>query len=356
LVVVGGRGTRKLIFRLPQAEMNYKHSIENFRGLAILFVMLTHIGSIQGQLPLGRLIHFVIGDATTWFVFISAYLFRYVELKRFNYLSYLGKKFRYVLLPYLILSVPALLVAIWAGKPARHGLSDAGYIGWVLVTGGQVVGPMWFVPMIALFFLVSPLFLKITNTAWGWAIVLAWLLFSVLSGRPYSNSNPALSFLHFGGFYALGIIAADSPTRISQLSRRAAVGMTLVCLAVFLMAFDIFLHEPPSEMLTFGEKIGNFNAMQVGKLALLGIVFVVFEKYLNRPVLWLEKLAKISFGLFFIHGFVAAGFAWLMQSVFIKLDSLYMLAELSTVVLMSVWLTTLIKRLLGQRSRYVIGC
>ena len=140
LLNIGG-GTR-------MATKDFKYSVENFRGIAIFFVMLSHLSSFSSLGPAGKYLLFTFVDATTWFVFISGYLFSHIEKNiNFKYIDYIYKKFKFVIIPYLILSIPAILVGLYFQRHTLLELNVAEYILWSLSVGGSVVGPMWFIPM-----------------------------------------------------------------------------------------------------------------------------------------------------------------------------------------------------------------
>ena len=139
-------------------KSKFRYSLENFRGIAIFFVMFSHIISIQSMGRLGGYLYYFVGDATTWFVFISGYLFYYLEVNNFKYADYLWKKLKYVILPYLILSIPVIFFWISISQNLLYGLTPLKFMLWSLLAGGIAVGPMWFIPMIALFFIFTPVF------------------------------------------------------------------------------------------------------------------------------------------------------------------------------------------------------
>lgn len=134
------------------------------RELAIIFVMLSHLNTWTSLGPLGKYLHFLFVDATSWFVFLSGYLFVRIEGTRFSYPAYMAKKAKFVILPYLILSTPVMLLGLYLGQNKLIGISAGAFAAWSLLVGGYVVAPMWFIPMIAIFFLLSPVFLRIARS------------------------------------------------------------------------------------------------------------------------------------------------------------------------------------------------
>jgi peptidoglycan/LPS O-acetylase OafA/YrhL len=336
--------------------MKFRYSLENLRGLAILFVMLSHFTSITSLGVVGKYVYFCLIEATSWFVFLSGYLFYHIESKRFDYASYMMKKLKFVILPYLILSIPAITAGIFFSLDKFMGLSPFAYVGWSLVVGGSVVPPMWFVPMIALFFLLSPLFNRLAKTRVIYVLAVVGIVFSLFSFRPLGSLNPFLSFLHFLGFYLLGLTFAVS---IQFTDKVVSTGKTWLVVApsivVFLFALCMY-EDLPRYAGGFFENFGVFNFRQLGKLSLLFILFFLFDRYFNQKNQFLSYFAEISFGLFFIHGFFMALFARL-ESVYVPPSpAINFLLEFLFVIVFSLLTVYVLKLVLNKRSRYVIGC
>jgi hypothetical protein len=305
---------------------------------------------------LGAYAFFVVGDATTWFVFISGYLFYYIESQRFKFNAYISKKLKYVISPYLILSIPALVAGMYFSRAALLGLEPVNYIFWSLSVGGSIVGPMWFIPMIALFFACSPIFNRLAKSSAIYIATVVCVGFSIFSHRPINDLNPFLSFLHFLGFYLLGLAFAKNTHRLDVLAQKRMANLvivaTLVLFLISMFLYDIAEGEPAG----FWDGLGVFNLIQLGKLLLLVSVFFIFEKYLNRKSRFLSYMAEISFGLFFIHGFFMLFYSRMMQKIAIANPLSNFLLEFSIVVIASIATVYVLKLILKNKSRYVIGC
>lgn len=332
----------------------FQYSVENLRGLAILFVVLSHITSLRAVGPAGQYLSFVFQDATAWFVFISGYLFNHVEQARFNYRDYLRKKAKFVILPYLVLSVPAIIVGIAFNRHVIMGLSPEAYSLWSLVVGGAVIVPMWFIPMIALFFLASPLFHQL-RSAWAQALLaVAGLALSLFTARPVDNLNPFLSFGHFAGFYLLGILFSAQFREFKHLVDARLMIVLSLLLFVATSCWHFALRaEPP---LGFFDGVGRFDLSLFGKLTLLVAVFHLFDRYIDVPNRFLGWLADISFGIFFLHGFFMALSMKLGQRLAGWPPQVMLALELALVLGGAMLAVLGVKRILGKRSRYVIGC
>lgn len=336
-------------------KRNFKYSMENFRAISIIFVMLCHFQSIKNSGQIGDYSTFIFQDATSWFIFISGYLFSYIESNNnFNYKLYLKKKFLNVITPYLILSIPAIAVGFIFSRPSLLNLSPTGYIIWSLTVGGNIIGPMWFVPMITIFFLLAPFFNKIFSRADVLLPVAAiTLAVSIFTDRPLGSTNPLLSSIHFLGFYVLGALFCKWDEIICKMPPRVAILAITVLTIIFFVAFIFW--APRAQDSTFLDWAGSLNLLQCGKTALLIAAFLFLEKFNNKPSPVLSYIAKISFGLFFVHGFYCAAFSKFIAPQMINIPVMFF-TEFFTVIIMSFVTIFIIKKMLKEKSRYVIGC
>ena len=144
----------------PKREMlNY---INVFRGLAILLILAGHTMQIGSNGSLLKSITFEVwAGGTALFIFISGFLFQHLSAK-FEYKNYLQKKWKNVIIPYILTAVPGIILCfcmpIEYGNPF-DGLNPVAQIGVFLTTGRVHNVPTWFIPMIVIFFLLSYLLL-----------------------------------------------------------------------------------------------------------------------------------------------------------------------------------------------------
>lgn len=317
--------------------------------------MLSHISVANFPGRSGDYLHYFLADATAWFVFISGYLFYYLEINKFFYFSYLKRKWKFVITPYLTLSIPAIAAGLYLGRHIMYDLSVPAYILWALTTGGTMVGPMWFIPMITIFFLLTPLFRLIARSNWIVAVAAIGLIFSLFSFRPYFNTNAIFSFAHFVGFYLLGIAMAKHEDKLKNLSHPWVACIVGISLAIFFL-FAYLYPGIDKDQAHFYGTIGSLNHILVGKFSLLVAIFFLFERFVNYQQDGLAFLAKISFGLFFIHGFMSLFFGrWFSQLSYAN-PYIKSLTEVGFVIVGSIVIVVLVKRATGNWSRYVIGC
>lgn len=317
--------------------------------------MFAHISSLQSSGKASDYLLFFLSEVTSWFIFISGYLFYYLECENFSYRSYLMRKLKNVISPYLLFSIAAIISGLYFSRNVLFDLTQEKFILWSFLTGGTVVGPMWFIPMIAIFFFMTPLFNYISRSNLIYYFAIIFLLLSIFSSRPIHNSNPLLSFFHFLGFYLLGIVAAKSSKFFESLKIYVKLIIMAGSIAVFIFS-SIGYFEGEKQEIGFFESLWVLNYISLGKLALLIGTFFCFEQFFNREKKVLGFLARISFGLFFIHGFMSLIFNKFFQGL--VYDSLLakIFCEIGIVVLSSILIVMLLKLVLRKWSRYAIGC
>jgi hypothetical protein len=334
----------------------FQHSIENLRGLSILFVLLGHIGSFDGFGKVGKCFFFLFHDATTWFVFISGYLFNYIEKGRFDYYEFLKKKAKFVLLPYLVISFIGIGIGLHFKRDLIMGISSGAYALWSLIVGGAVIIPLWFIPMIIIFYIAAPVFVGLTKSWVQYPVLVLGLLAALFTARPLDNSNPFLSFVHFFGFYVLGLVVSENARRIENYNRSfLTVLIILTSLVLFALSSAIAVLGEAEVPLGFIGDLGRFNKDQFGKLVLLIAVFFMFNRYLNVPNRVLGYLAEISFGLFFVQGLFMACFILIRRRLDFSSPGELLATELVVVIGGSIVCVYIVKSVLGKKSRYVIG-
>ncbi len=339
----------------------YHYAMDNFRALAILFVLASHADSVLDIGKAGYYLNFLFANATAWFVFISGYFFYFIESKRFQYRDFLLKKAKFLLMPYLFLSSIAMLIGV--GMFDQHeslGLSLGSYLLWALIVGGNIIGPLWFMPMIMLFFMLSPIFYRLSNQRGLIIVVVIALLLSFMTFRPYNNSNPLLAMIHFMGFFWFGILVAKYHSNIQAwLTKGWRFGLLAgLGLLLFLLSGQWELNSDTMMKMGFWDHLGEINFYQTGKFGLLVVIFLSLYRYFNYRIPVMSYLANISFGLFFLHGFGLWLYDWLaprFPEVFID-HNWSAVTQIGFIFLFSWLVIVLTQHLLKEKSRYVIGC
>ena len=182
-------------------ENEYQQHIHVFRGVAIIFIVFAHtIPSLNwSDWPLtGKLIDAIANQSSIFFFFIAGYLFQHLSA-RFSFPKYLKQKLKTVILPYVLLSIPALFVFTMLTQ--RTGMWSWFYdlaiwqqVALFMLTGKHLA-PLWFVPTITLFYLIAPLLIWMDcKQPKGYWLIIPLLVLSTYLGRdgPYGPIDKAI--------------------------------------------------------------------------------------------------------------------------------------------------------------------
>ena len=138
------------------------------------------------------------------FVFIAGYLFQHLS-NRFDIKKYYLSKLQNVVIPYLIISIPAILFYITVEQKNTVWPSFYAEPAWLQMIYFYITGlhlsPMWFIPMIIMFYLLAPVLVKADKTRYFYCLLPFFLLVSFSVERGLTHHN----FMHFFSIYILGM-------------------------------------------------------------------------------------------------------------------------------------------------------
>lgn len=317
--------------------------IHQMRGLAVLVIVAAHVYSMQDWIgdPLGRLFN----EANIAFTFVSGYLFQFL-LPRFSYGRFLRRKLTGVVLPYLTVSLPALALYASGAKAHPHLIlePDGAWLAGRLLLTGNHLGPLWFIPMILLYYLAAPAFHLVDRRPWLYLLWLPALALPLWVPRPPLNDDPLQAALHYLPVYLGGMLACRWRARLDALLawRRWPV------LALLGLAMLAALHLEQEAL-----------ALHVKLVLLLGLYGACLHlAALPLLLVPLSALAQVSFGVFFVHGYVVAAGRLLAQrhpGLFAGNAASLLLMTL-VVTGLSVLAVRTVQRVAGGRSRWLLGC
>lgn len=341
--------------------------VHNFRAVSIVIIVAGHAVITLGRVDNPRTVDFLLDlldNGTVLFVFIAGFLFEHLS-RRFEYRDYLHKKLLNVVIPYVLVSVPAVLYTVAFTRPDLDvpdelgGRSAAYQAVWMLVTGGGTFNyAVWFVPMITLFYLAAPLFMQFVARPRLYLVAVALVPLAMLAHRPPEVHTPAIAF-YFLSAYPIGMWASHERTRLEPLLRRWWAWLLGSFAAAVLVRF-LFSPWHGNEYASglFTGEFGLFDWMLPQKLllcfALLGVM-LRFDAVLGDRM---RFLGDSSFTIFFVHCYVLFAFVVISVRLFgvePQLNVPLWLALTAVTVGLTLAGTAVMKRLLGRRSRYLIG-
>jgi peptidoglycan/LPS O-acetylase OafA/YrhL len=324
--------------------------VQNFRGAAIICIIVTHCLSAfdwSEHAQLESLLKIALANGTIFFIFISGFLFEHLS-KQLHLAKYWGNKLRHVVLPYIVVSVPALLLFTTAlhREGVREGFYEqAIWRQWIefLATGAHLA-PLWFVPTILVFYLAAPVLRLAFRDARSFAMLPLLFLIPVFVSR--GDHDPVQAFAHFLPIWVLGMACRRFSGAFERAMRQGLLWLALLAL-VFAAAEMAFAQHPYSMLSYFG------------KACLSLVLLELFKRLGHRANPWLWQAGALSFGLFFIHSYVISAAKMAESKLFghLATGSLPGLLVLAAIALLCTMLGVAgIRRVLGpRRSRLLIG-
>lgn len=354
-------------FALPSASrrgLPYLTHVHSFRAIAIVAVVATHVidHTDWSQVPPLRrsVATCVFQNGSVLFVFIAGLLFQYLSAG-FSFRKYLSSKLRFVIVPYLLASTPTLLhqyvrrFGIFAPNVYHGNLAET--LVRALVRASHLPRPFWFIPMIALFYLLAPAFLWLDRRARLYLLVIpASLVIAGFAHRPLALAKPLHAFVYFLPSYLAGMAAGRYQTVMNRWLVRPWLRWTLTVVSLgFILLETVVLQRSGAlwseEMF---QRPLTFDVNQISKLVLtLALLawLATAPKLLHRS---LFLLGEVSFGVFFVHEYVLLVMDRLLGDTVAGTIPLLLFGTAVTTAVSVAFVWT-IKRITGKRSRYLVG-
>ncbi|HYC01797.1 MAG TPA: acyltransferase [Azospirillaceae bacterium] len=341
--------------------------IHTLRGVAILLIVATHCMPVldwTGHRQEFRAVDILTTNGTAMFVFISGFLFQHLS-GRFDFAAYLRTKARYVLLPYLLVSLPAIAYRMAAHSDIA-GLTDAWYEQtnpllqalWFLSTGAHL-GPLWFIPVIALVYLLAPLLVRLDRDGRFYWLLPLLLVAGSFVHRPEHNINPLHALANLLPVYIAGMWLSRYKERVLPVLDRWLPALALLWVA---LCVGHFLWVDYTGLIYVKSFLGP-DSWRVEwtfwqKLVLILLLIALFRRYERRiPHGAFDELATASFSIYFLHGYLTLtadrSLIWNGLSVPGSAPMLVLLTLAVTVACLAFIRT--VKALAGTRSRLLVG-
>ena len=340
-------------------------SFEYFRAVTIVIIVIGHCYDVAGwhlETFADRFLANIISGGTSLFVFISGFLFHHVFYPRFHYRTFVTKKFRNVYLPYLILSVLPVCLALYTRIPYEEF-----YFGPENTIFDQIIRPVflhywyggvmvyWYIPFIMAMFLISPVFIGFIHLKKKSRIIIVALLtvVSLFMHRPVNNWSVVQSVIYFSPVYMFGILCSMEREWMYEKfkGKDGLIFLTVVFLALLqaiVMKSSGNMQKPPFE----------FNGVDISllqKMALCVFFMVFLHRFEHVDSRLLKQLAASSFSIYFLHGWFIFGL-WAVKDVYKGIGGLHLLLPLSALVIWLSYVTALfVRKRFPEHSRMLIG-
>lgn len=307
---------------MEQVKRKNLDYIDYFRAIAIIFIVTGHT-LVWGRSTMLEFNTLLFAGGTYFFVFIAGFLFQYLSYK-FEIRTYFKKKFLNVICPYFVTLLPvAFMYAYqnldnWVLKQASFGMRM-----FAVTIGGYIInGPVWFIGMIAIMFLFSPLFLaswrnkNIHITLLLSSLILCFIIPRYHSVDMFVGFNPDTSslwkllfcnllyyfkmFLHFAFIYLFGMEVCVLIEKYHDKIKRNLKSIFQISLFLYIFHFiaQLFVFDTRNNIQTISKIIEI--------VLILSGLMLIEDKIKNNEVLdkSLKFVAKYSFGIFFIHYYI----------------------------------------------------
>jgi peptidoglycan/LPS O-acetylase OafA/YrhL len=336
----------------------YLQYINVFRGIAIIGIVAIHcrISLDWGDNDMQNTVMSALFDnSTILFIFIAGFLFQHLR-SRYQFGEYLRRKARFIILPYILVSIPPILDKL-IFQTESLPYSPIISIFYFLATG-QHFGPFYFIPMITLYYLISPILIWI-DKPWFYKFMLPPLfLIGLFTFRFGYHSNIFMSFIHFLPIYLFGMGYSHYQDRINNLGLKLWIPAIVLYLLLFSLEITGSIQVPrlntPADKLEL--PLFQFNLVKL-KVSILCAVFTTGLFLIrNRQFKLLSLIGDYSFGIFFLHLYfiiIAKEVIKFFPGFHLNTFSfLLYIAIVTGLSMAAVWLSRLV---FGKRSRLLIG-
>jgi surface polysaccharide O-acyltransferase-like enzyme len=281
-------------------------------------------------------------------------------------------RWKNVIAPYLFCSIPALLHAfvfrygVFENVAARSPLDVAADLGFSLVTAQHMFVPFWFIPTITLLYLAAPALLWIDRRPKLYALVPVALVVGSMVHLSPLYLDVVRDAADVLPVYVAGMALHRFQAEVFGALRRFPLRAPLAVVALTLA--EVAFGEPGrfSSRAPFSTEGGvlDFGYLQKALLSL----WVLERLEAWRPAAAgvgrvagaaLGRLADLSFGVFFGHMYVQSFLlvpAMRALSLAPRAGWLGVVAIGVAVLAATTALIVIAKRVLGARSRVLIGC
>ena len=345
------------------------HSFDYFRGVAIVFIVALHCSRPWATNTFTEdVLHNLLANGTVVFVFISGFFFHHIFYDNFHYKTFLIKKLKVVLIPYLILSTLGIIYyAIssdqlpYLNKFSFHDTSSWDYYPTLIATyllTGRISTAYWFIPFISIIFILSPVFTRYIKLDLKTRILigLALLIAALFIHRPAYDISPLHSALYFTPIYLLGINCSINRNQVLDYiqGKTFILGITVIALAI---TQALFIDDvgSRSKLVIFSYNGLDLNIIQ--KIFMCFFLLSILHHYETKSIPALKLLASTSFAIYFIHPWVLTALdkTPLLSSIEFLPSMLVSLTLVFSVFFISLLIAYSIKLLLKEKSRYLIG-
>jgi acyltransferase-like protein len=345
----------------------FLNSINYFRGIAIFIIVLGHsywLAGFEATTDIEKTFEAVATGGTALFVFVSGFMFHHVFYKRtFDFKKFLMNKGKNVVIPYLIMSSYMIYKAVFI-KESYLNLKNIGIeinnkitaILFYYGTGYHMIA-YWYIPFAILLFIASPIYLRYIKLSNKTQIILivAGIILSSFIHRPTNNFNALQSLIYFSPIYIMGIWSSINKEKIYEKLKGKETWLAIGFLGLGYLQGVILDHPYNYQKTIFEYKGIDLTIYQ--KIFMIYFLMILLRRLEDKKIWVLDFMAKYSFAVFFIHGYLLMNGMELKKALGLNFQSgiLGLLTIAFLITMVSCFIASLIKRLLPKHSRKLIG-
>ncbi len=292
-------------------EMARNPVIDVLRVLSQFFVVGSHaiylvdwiyaLGFASWTLPLVR-------NSTVFFMFMSGYLFA-LGLPRYSFKGLWKKRFRTVMVPYLICLIPMVVIYTMDAKYRTDVKAWAALI----FTGANFVNrALWFFPLILSFYLISPISARVYRHEKSFlGLVFATMIVSFLVHRPTFVENLHHSLLYFLFPYYAGMALFRYEKQVFAFMKKGHWFVLLALIGVVAWQADIGPewrarrgYQTYRSLSEVTWKTWDLSAIQKTLIFFLSYYYLSVSERALRVFKPLEWFSPYCFGIHLYHGYL----------------------------------------------------
>lgn len=345
--------------------------IHSFRGIAILLIVLGHAtvaafigftGAFDDSYPLIMVSEICYHDSTLYFAIISGLLFSKV-LKPKGYHRFYTSKLKNILLPYIFFTLLLTLIKIKFKSNQSFLDSFVYYFDTVFrnFIYGKANFALWYIPVLIFLYLVTPLLDYLEKTSKTTKV-----FFVIIMLAPLYVSRIQMAFdyilkletmVYFMGAYAFGMYLGTDLDAKLQLIKKYKVYIVAIALVTTMVLFYFYIQQ--IDMV--GKVSLRESVYYVQKICFAIILIMLFKRLSDDQPKWLKPIARDSFSIYFMHGYILFEFYPLFAFVtgLKAIEPFNIILGTSMLLVFAISISMLIvfvfKKVFGKHSRMIVG-
>lgn len=347
------------------------NTFDYFRLVAILCIVAVHsYGPWDIDSYPEEVIIAVLANSSAMFAFIAGFFFHHVFSKSFNYTSFIIRKIKYVFFPYCFLSALGYIYFVFINENPPYldqllnhpvvDLKDYIKLAAMYLWTGRVIGPYWFIPFLMILFLASPIFIKLISLKLHVQLLVFLILLgiSMVVHRPVDLLSPLHLVIYFLPVYMAGILFSKYRDVLMKLIEDRSV--ILGVFVIFLTIAHINLTGEGNYLLYKDDffSFEGIDLLNIQKLFMSLFLISILHRFEDKKAPVFNILAKFSVAIYFLHPWVlgAIGKLSLLNYLDFLPGGIVFLITVPVVAVICLLIAALLKMILEEKSRFLIGC